>query len=48
VEKPTSLRILRDTWTKGNLDYIVDLCESTHASNEELFHFKKAQASICL
>jgi hypothetical protein len=42
VEEPTSLGNLEDTRTKGNLDYVVDLFEPTHATEKELLHSRKA------
>ncbi len=47
VEKPTSLGNLEDTRTKGNLDYIVDIFEPTHAIEKELLHSRKARAPLC-
>ncbi len=41
VEEPTSLGNLEDIRTKGNLVYVVDLFEPTHATEKELLHSKK-------
>ncbi len=48
MEEPTSLGIIKDTRTKGTLDYIVNLCEPTNAFEGELFHSKRVSTPICL
>jgi hypothetical protein len=48
VEQLTSLSNLENIGTKGNLYYIVDLSEPTHASEEELMHSRGIQTPFCL
>jgi hypothetical protein len=48
VEEPTNFGNLEDTWTKSNLDYIVDLSKPTCAIEKKLVHFGKARVPLCL
>jgi len=48
VEQLTSLSNLENIGTKGNLYYIVDLSEPTHASEEVLMHYRGIRTPFCL
>jgi hypothetical protein len=48
VEKLTSLGITEDTRIERKLNYTINLCEPTNASENELFHTRKAPGPIFL
>jgi hypothetical protein len=48
VEEPRRHVILENTWTKIDMDCIVNLGEPTNVSKRQLLHYAKSQTPFCL